>query len=185
MIVIEQLSIPDVLLMHSPVFPDPRGALEETWNAEDFAMHDLGVTFVQDLLTTNDKRGTLRGLHFQMPPHAQAKVIRVVTGSIFDVAVDLRESSPTFGHHVSIELSAGTGRALFIPKGFAHGFCTLEDATRVQYKVAGRYAPDCAGGIIWNDPDLNIAWPVKPSKMVLSDADRALPLLSELPILFD
>jgi len=184
MIVVEQTAIPDVMVIHSPVYPDDRGGMEETWNWAEFAKHDFDVQFTQDLLSTNKHRGTIRGLHFQMPPHTQAKLVRAVTGRIFDVAVDLRDSSPTYGQHIAMELAGGTGRALFLPKGFAHGFCVLEDDTIVQYKVAGRYAPDCAGGIIWNDPDLKIAWPVKSARAIVSDADRALPKLSELPTLF-
>lgn len=186
MITVEPLDIPDVKLVRTPVFPDPRGALEEPWAVGHFSGTALAdVAFEQDLFSHNTVAGTVRGLHFQGPPHPQAKLIRVTSGAVFDVVVDLRSSSATFGTSVFVELRAGDGRAVFAPEGFAHGFCTLEDATCVAYKIAGAFAPDCASGIAWDDPDLDIAWPVGPDTAVMSDRDRALPSLQDLPPLFD
>lgn len=165
-------------------FEDQRGFFSETYNVRQFADHGIDADFVQDNHSFSRRRGTIRGLHFQIPPHAQAKLVRVLRGAIYDVAVDLRTVSPTYGRSVSVELSAENREQLFIPAGFAHGFCTLEDDTEVLYKVDAYYAPDCERGLLWNDPALNIDWPVDEAKAILSDKDRTYPPLSDLPAYF-
>ena len=177
---IQPQSIPDILLITPRRFGDDRGWFSETYNKAELAEAGVDLAFVQDNHSLSAPAGTVRGLHFQRPPHAQAKLIRVVSGSILDVAVDLRQGSPTFGHHVAVRLDADTGGQLLIPVGFAHGFATLESDTQVIYKVTDRYAPDCDAGILWNDPALNIDWDVDESDATLSEKDANLPLLSDL-----
>lgn len=174
---IEPLAIPDVLLLRPRVFADGRGSFAETFNQAAWAQAGLFTGFVQDNHVVTEAAGVLRGLHYQLPPAAQAKLIRVVRGAIVDVAVDLRRSSKTFGHHVKVELKAGDWRQLFIPIGFAHGYLTLEPNTEVQYKVSAGYAPDLERGIRWNDPALAIDWGI--AEPVLSERDRTLPLLTQ------
>lgn len=168
-------------------FADDRGWFCETYSARTYA--DLGVTvaFRQDNHSMSRPAGVLRGLHFQRPPHVQAKLVRCVRGAIWDVAVDLRKESPTFGRYVAAELTAENGWQLFVPAGFAHGFLTLQPDTEVEYKVSDFYAPECDGGVIWNDPDLALPWPLKGAAPILSDKDQALPRLSELenPFTYD
>lgn len=168
-------AIPDVKLLMPRRFGDARGWFTETYNERSFAEVLGGAVFVQDNQAFSAARGTLRGLHFQRPPHAQAKLVRVLRGSVFDVAVDLRLGSPTYGQWVGETLTAQGGEQLFVPRGFAHGYCTLEPDTEVAYKVDGFYAPECDAGLIWNDPTLNIAWPVAPGEAILSDKDTRLP----------
>src|SRR5262245_16913886 len=150
---------------------DDRGWFSEIFHEK--RLYELGITcrFVQDNQAISKRAGTLRGLHFQVPPAAQAKLVSVVRGRIFDVAVDLRRDSPTFGRHVSTELSAETGRQLYIPVGFAHGYVTLQDDVVLMYKVSDYYAPASDSGICWNDPDIAIAWPFKESEIIISDKD--------------
>ena len=166
---------------------DDRGWFSEIFHEK--RLHELGITcrFVQDNQSSSKRAGTLRGLHFQLPPAAQAKLVSVVRGRILDVAVDIRRGSPTFGKHVSIELSAESGRQLYIPVGFAHGFLTLEDDVVVMYKVSDYYAPAHDSGICWNDPDIAIPWPFKDADIIISDKDRRLPLLKEFasPFAYD
>jgi dTDP-4-dehydrorhamnose 3,5-epimerase len=166
---------------------DSRGWLSETFH--DKRLRDLGIvcTFVQENQSSSSRRGTLRGFHFQAPPAAQAKLICVLHGRILDVAVDIRRNSPTFGRYVSIELSSDSGRQLFIPTGFAHGFVTLEDEVSVQYKVSDYYAPSCEGGIRWNDPDIAFPWPFNDVDIIRSERDEELPLLKglESPFRYD
>jgi dTDP-4-dehydrorhamnose 3,5-epimerase len=180
----QSLAIPGPLLIGVRRFADARGEFCETYSARDFA--DVGVTetFVQDNASLSRLPGTVRGLHFQAPPRAQAKLVRVTRGAIVDVAVDIRRSSPNFGRHVAVTLQAGDGRMLYVPAGFAHGFCTLERDTEVAYKASDLYAPALDGGVLWNDPDLDIAWPVATHEAVLSDKDRALPALHDLHTVF-
>ncbi len=159
---------------------DARGWFEETWRADAFAAAGIDVTFVQDNQSFSAKAGTVRGLHFQLPPFAQAKLVRVVSGAILDVAVDLRRGSPTFGRHVAVRLDSENGTQLFIPVGFAHGFCTLVENTAVSYKVSGVYSREHDRGMRWNDPALGIDWPVSEDEAQLSDKDRIAPLLAEL-----
>lgn len=177
------LAIPDVVLVRPKKFEDPRGFFAETFNAKKLAAA-LPLPFVQDNLSLSRPVGTLRGLHFQTPPHAQGKLVRCVRGKIFDVAVDIRTGSPTFGKYVSVELSGDTLDQLYVPPGFAHGFCTLEPDTEVSYKVTDYYAPECDAGILWNDSDIGIDWPLPPSGPVLSDKDTKHPGLRTIGDVF-
>lgn len=179
---IERLAIPDVLLIEPARFGDARGFFSEVWSHRAFAAQGLDVTFVQDNHSLSHEAGVLRGLHFQRPPAAQGKLVRVVRGSILDVAVDIREGSPTYSRHVAVELSAANWRQLWVPRGFAHGFCTLEPDTEVLYKVDAYYDRGADAGIAWDDPALGIAWPV--GAPVLSDKDRAAPRLAAIPAPF-
>lgn len=150
-------------------------------------MISLGIdsTFVQDNQSYSKYSGTIRGIHFQRPPRAQAKLVRCVKGRILDYAVDLRRGSPTYGHHVCAELSAQNGHQLFVPIGFGHAFVTLEDDTEVAYKVSNVYSPEHDGGIVWNDPALGIDWPLPDGGAVLSAKDQALPLLAQFESPFE
>ncbi len=172
------------LLIEVRRFGDARGVFAETFSRRDFAALGIAEEFVQDNWSRSDAAGTVRGLHFQRPPHVQAKIVRVLRGAILDVAVDLRRSSPTYAQHVAVELEEGDGRMLYVPGGFAHGFCTLRPGTEVAYKVSDVYAPACDGGVIWDDPEIGIEWPVDPLDVVLSDKDAKLPRLSVLPAIF-
>jgi dTDP-4-dehydrorhamnose 3,5-epimerase len=169
------LAIPDVKLITPRRIGDARGFFAETYNRDRFAAAGLIADFTQDNHSLSRPRGTVRGLHFQRGPHAQAKLVRVLRGAVFDVVLDIRPGSPTYGRHAAIELSAAAGAQLLIPEGFAHGFCTTEPDTEVFYKVNRDYAPDHEGGILWNDPGLGIAWPVVPAQAVLSERDRRWP----------
>jgi len=181
---VSPLSLPGVLLIRSNRFHDPRGYFAETYVQSDYLAVGIGNTFVQDNQSYSVAPGTLRGLHFQTSPFEQAKLVRVLRGKIVDVVVDLRRSSPTYGQHVAVTLSAENGEQLFVPAGFAHGFCTLVPDTEVAYKVDAAYsaAHDC--GVNWADPDLGIQWPVEKGSEVLSDKDRGLPRFKELPAFF-
>lgn len=161
-------------------FGDERGWFTETYNERAFAKLGIAVPFVQDNHSLSRPAGTVRGLHFQAPPHAQAKLVRCVRGRIFDVAVDVRRGSPTFGRSAAVELSADNGDQLFVPVGFAHGFMTLEPDTEVVYKVSDFYDAGSEGGVLWDDPDLGIAWPLPPDRALLSPKDRELPPLRAL-----
>jgi len=160
------------LLIAPRRFGDARGYFMETYSRRDFAALGIAEELVQDNQSRSATIGTLRGLHFQIPPRAQAKLVRVVSGRILDVAVDLRSDSPTYGRHVAAELSAANGLMLYVPAGFAHGFATREADTEVAYKVSDTYAPDCDRGLAWDDPALGIDWGVAPDQAVLSDKDR-------------
>lgn len=177
-------NIPDVCLIKPRVFDDARGWFMESYNYAQAKNSGIDVQFVQDNISFSKKAGTIRGLHFQAPPYEQAKLVRVLRGRILDVAVDIRKGSPFFGQHVAVELSAAGREQLFIPAGFAHGFCTLEDDTEVFYKVTNFYAPEHDGGIIWNDPDLGIEWPVSAQNVLLSDKDQKLPQLKDIRPVF-
>jgi dTDP-4-dehydrorhamnose 3,5-epimerase len=172
---IRPTAIPDVVLLAPRRFGDNRGWFTETYSTRAFAPAIGDVVFVQDNQAFSAQRGTLRGLHFQSPPEPQAKLIRVLRGSIFDVAVDIRTGSPTYGQWVGETLTAEGGEQLFVPRGFAHGYCTLEPDTEVAYKVDGFYAPSCDGGLIWNDPTIGITWPIGAGEAVLSSKDTVLP----------
>ncbi len=174
------LEIPEVILVTPAKFGDERGFFSETFNEATFIELGIAGPFVQDNHSLSRNKGVVRGLHFQSPPHAQGKLVRVVRGRIFDVAVDIRSGSPTYGRHVGVELSAANWQQLWVPKGFAHAFCTLEDDTEVIYKVTDYYAPECDAGIQWNDPDLGIAWPVSAQDAVLSAKDMKLPRLADV-----
>ncbi|CAN7655921.1 dTDP-4-dehydrorhamnose 3,5-epimerase [Bosea sp. LjRoot237] len=171
----EPLAIPAVVLIRPKKFGDARGYFMETWSAQDFAAAGISAVFVQDNQSLSAARGVVRGLHFQAPPAAQAKLIRVLKGAIFDVMVDIRVGSPSYGKWCAATLTADGAEQLFVPRGFAHGFCTLEPDTEVVYKVDGPYAPQTEGGIAWNDPDLAIDWPVSAAEAQLSGKDAALP----------
>jgi dTDP-4-dehydrorhamnose 3,5-epimerase len=177
---IKRLPIPEIKLVTPKIFKDARGFFSETWSARELAEVGITAQFVQDNHSQSCARGVIRGLHFQSTPHAQGKLIRVIRGAIFDVAVDIRHGSPTFGRYVSAVLSAENWSQIWVPVGFAHGFCTLEDDTEVIYKVTDYYAPDCDCGLAWDDPDLGIDWPVAPTEAILSDKDRRHPRLKEL-----
>lgn len=175
------LALPEVLLITPRRHGDARGWFSETWSRKSLATAGLDIDFVQDNQAFNARSGTVRGLHFQTAPHPQAKLVRVLAGAILDVAVDVRAGSPTQGRWVSARLTAEGGEQLFVPRGFAHGYCTLCDDVMLAYKVDGDYAPQTEGGVIWNDPDLAIDWPVAPDQAVLSDKDLVLPRLADLP----
>lgn len=166
--------LPGVFLLKPRRFSDARGYFVETYNRRSFQAAGIDVVFVQDNQSFSLRRGTIRGVHFQLPPEPQAKLVRVLRGSVFDVAVDLRADSATYGKWLGSHLTAERGEQLFIPRGFGHGFCTLEPNTEVAYKVDGYYALACDSGIVWNDPTLNIGWPVTPAEAILSDKDRGL-----------
>lgn len=185
MLEIEPTAIPDVKILTPKRFGDGRGFFSEVYNKQRFENFDLRLNFVQDNHSLSAKAGTIRGLHFQVPPFAQGKLVRVLRGRVLDVAVDLRRSSPTFGQHVAIELSAENWRQLLIPVGFAHGFCTLEPDTEVLYKVTGYYSAAHDRGLAFDDPTLGIEWPVAGAEAILSEKDRNHPLLAELPAYFD
>ena len=182
---VQALAIPDVKLIRTPRFSDARGYFCETFQRVDFAAQGLDYDFLQDNQSSSDRPGTVRGLHFQRPPFAQTKLVRVLRGSIFDVAVDLRRSSPSFGRHIAIELSSEGNKQLFIPGGFAHGFCTLEPNTVVFYKVDQVYSAAHDGGVNWADSQLGIEWPVASAEAILSEKDRGLPMLADLAPVFE
>lgn len=177
---IEPLAIPDVKLLTPKIFRDARGFFSETWNERLFNEAGIGTHFVQDNHALSAARATVRGLHFQISPRAQDKLVRVVKGAVLDVAVDLRRGSPTFGRHVSAHLSAENWSQLWVPRGFAHGYVTLAPGTEVIYKVTDYYSPEHDRGIRWDDPDLGIAWGVAPGEAVLSEKDTKLPSLAEI-----
>jgi dTDP-4-dehydrorhamnose 3,5-epimerase len=182
---IRPLPLPEIKLISAPRFGDTRGYFAETYVKRDFAAAGIRHDFVQDNESLSRARGTVRGLHFQIAPFAQAKLIRVLTGRIFDVCVDLRRSSPHYGRHAAVELGAETGDQLFVPAGFAHGFCTLEPDTTVLYKVDAVYSAEHERGIAWSDPALAIPWPVGADAAILSAKDAVLPPLRELSVYFD
>jgi dTDP-4-dehydrorhamnose 3,5-epimerase len=165
--------MPEIKLIKPRRFGDARGFFVETYNQRALAAAGITDEFVQDNHSRSEAVGTVRGLHFQTPPFAQVKLVRCSAGRIFDVAVDIRRGSPTYGRHVAVELSAANGWQLLIPAGFAHGLATLEPGTEVQYKVSADYSPANDAGILWNDPALGIAWPV--GIATLSDKDGKLP----------
>ena len=182
--VFERLQIPEVMVVKSTKHGDDRGFFSETYSGPIFSDNGINVTFVQDNHALSAQKGTVRGLHFQIPPFAQAKLVRVTRGSIFDVAVDVRIGSPTFGRYVSAEVSAESWNQIFIPVGFAHGLVTLEPNTEVIYKVSTLYSPEHDKGVLWNDPTLEIDWPMNAVDAILSDKDRSQPTFSELPAFF-
>ncbi|MBU2233088.1 MAG: dTDP-4-dehydrorhamnose 3,5-epimerase [Alphaproteobacteria bacterium] len=174
-----------VKLLQPRRFGDDRGWFMETYSEASALEAGIDVRFVQDNQSFSAAEGTIRGLHFQRPPHAQAKLVRCVRGSIMDYAVDVRRGSPTYGQYVAAELTAKGGEQLFVPVGFAHGFVTLEPNVEIAYKVSGLYAPDCDGGIVWNDPMIGIDWPLPETGAVLSDKDKVLPTLARFDSPFD
>ena len=182
---VTDLEIAGLKLITPRRFEDGRGFFSETYSERDLKeAAGLTDTFVQDNFSLSARAGTIRGLHFQRAPHAQTKLVRVNRGRIFDVAVDLRRSSPTYGKHVVVELSRDNWAQLYVPIGFAHGFCTLEADTEVVYKTSNPYAPEAEGGIVWSDPSLAINWPVNPQDVTVSDKDALLPSFANMAIAF-
>lgn len=180
MSLVEPTQIDDVKIITPRRFADHRGFFSETYSKKALAEEGINLDFVQDNHSLSVEQGVLRGLHFQIPPFAQDKLIRVISGSIYDVAVDIRHNSPTYGQHVGVTLTADNGKQLLVPKGFAHGFVTLEPDTQVIYKVTQYYAPECDKGLMWNDPDLGIDWGITPDKAILSDKDKTHPTFKQL-----
>ncbi|SDF36853.1 dTDP-4-dehydrorhamnose 3,5-epimerase [Limimaricola pyoseonensis] len=176
---IAETGLPGVVLLTPRRFGDARGFFSESWSQRRMAEAGMALDFVQDNHSLSAQTGTLRGLHFQSPPHAQAKLVRCGRGRLYDVAVDIRRGSPSFGRWVGVELSFENGHQLLVPEGFAHGFVTLEPDTEIVYKCSDYYAPDCDAGIAWDDPDLGIDWPLSGAP-VLSDKDAAAPRLSQI-----
>ena len=172
---VERTRIDGVLIVRPKRFGDARGYFSETFHAREFAAVGVEGPFVQDNQSLSAEPGTVRALHFQRPPHAQGKLVRCLKGAIFDVAVDLRGGSPTYGQHVAVELDAEQGLQLWVPAGMAHGFCTLTAMTEVAYKTTAYYAPEADTGLAWDDPDLAIDWPLPAGGPVLSAKDRTLP----------
>jgi dTDP-4-dehydrorhamnose 3,5-epimerase len=185
MLTVTPTKIEAVKVITPKSFGDPRGVFTETYNRNRFTEHGIGLDFVQDNQSSSVDTGTIRGLHFQSPPAAQDKLVRVLRGSIFDVAIDLRRSSPTYGQWVGETLSAENGKQLLVPIGFAHGFCTLEPDTHVLYKVTNFYSPANDLGLAWDDPDLAIDWPLNGGKAMLSDKDTRQPAFKSLPTYFE
>ena len=174
----KKTAIEGVYIIEPRVFNDARGYFFEAWKQEEFNAHIGQVNFIQDN-ESKSLRGVLRGLHYQKGELSQAKLVRVIKGRVLDVAVDIRKSSPTFGQHVMVELSEDNKRQFFIPRGFAHGFLVLSDEAIFTYKVDNVYAPQAEAGIRWNDPALNIDWPIDPREVLTSEKDLKQPLLSE------
>lgn len=177
-------AIPEVKEIRPIRHHDPRGFFSEIFRESVLRDSGIAVPFVQENHSLSVDRGVVRGLHFQIPPAAQAKLVRAAAGSILDVAVDIRRGSPTYGRHVAVVLSAEQGNQLYVPEGFAHGFCTLEANTEVVYKVSSYYSREHDLGLAWDDSELGIAWPVAAGEALLSDKDRRQPSLAELPAYF-
>ncbi|MEP3948243.1 dTDP-4-dehydrorhamnose 3,5-epimerase [Ascidiaceihabitans sp.] len=175
---VEHTPLDGVLILTPARFGDARGFFSESWNRTTMRDAGLDLEFVQDNHSLSARKGTLRGLHFQTPPMAQDKLVRCGRGALYDVAVDIRSGSATFGQWFGVELSAENGRQLLVPAGFAHGFVTLQDDTEICYKCTAPYAPDCDAGIAWDDPDIGVNWGI--SEPVLSDKDALAPTLKEL-----
>ena len=180
MVEVRPLDIAGVREIRIRRFADERGFFSEVWNAESWAEAGLATQFVQDNHSLSRRAGVLRGLHVQTPPFAQEKLVRVTRGSIFDVAVDLRRGSESFGKYVALVVSAAEWNQLLIPEGFAHGFLTLEPDTEVQYKVSRPYSPTHDRGIMFDDPAIAIEWPIAADKLILSEKDRSAPLLADV-----
>jgi dTDP-4-dehydrorhamnose 3,5-epimerase len=178
-------TLPEVKILAPARVGDSRGFFSEVWNRRAFAAVGIDVDFVQDNHIANPRRGTLRGLHYQLPPAAQGKLVRVTRGAVVDVAVDIRRGSSTFGQHTAVVLSADNWRQLWVPPGFAHGYCTLADDVEVQYKVTDFYSPQHERGIAWNDPLVAIDWPVPAAELTVSERDRGLPHLTAQPDIFE
>ena len=179
-----QTAIPDVVIIEPKIFGDSRGYFFESFSEKNFVEKVTDTHFVQD----NESKscyGVVRGLHFQNPPHAQAKLVRVIKGRVLDVAVDIRKGSPTYGKHVAVELTEDNHRQFFIPKGFAHGFAVLSEEAVFQYKCDNYYAPQSEGAIAWNDPDLGIDWGIPEAKVLLSEKDAKHPCLKDADIPFE
>lgn len=180
----EPLAIPEVLLLTPPRFADARGFFSETWSQSRYAALGVPGPFVQDNHSLSARPGTIRGLHLQVAPSVQGKLVRCTRGAIWDVAVDVRHGSPTYGRHVGAVLGAENWAQLWIPGGFLHGFCTLEPETEVIYKVTADWNRAAERGVVWNDPDLALPWPLAGGEALLSDKDTVLPRLRDCPAWF-
>jgi len=174
-----QTELPGVVLLTPRRFADARGFFSETYSKKTLAAQGIDIDFVQDNHSISQDTGTVRGLHFQSPPQAQAKLVRCGQGALYDVAVDVRVGSPTYGKWVGYELSAENGRQLLIPAGFLHGFVTLAPMTEIVYKCSDFYAPECDGAVRWDDPDLAIDWPLSGGTAAISDKDAVAPLMAD------
>ena len=183
MITVKELDLPGLRLLSPQLHHDNRGYLTETLNERDWKKHGLPGIFAQENQSMSLKKGTVRGLHAQKPPYAQGKLVSCVRGAIYDVAVDARPASPTFGRHVAVTMSEDDVYMFYIPPGFLHGFSTLVDNTIVTYKVTEFYAPGNEVGVLWNDPSLQIRWPVETASAILSDKDKVLPRFADMPLL--
>lgn len=177
---IEPTELSGVFIITPRLHEDARGIFVETWNNAEMRRAGIETEFVQDNLSVSTRAGTLRGLHFQAPPYEQAKLIRCARGAVFDVVVDIRRGSPTFGEWTGVELSKENGRQVYVPPGFAHGFCSLVDETEVVYKCSDHYAPACEGAIAWDDPGLGIDWAGLNGDPILSEKDRSAPRLNQI-----
>ncbi|WP_195573514.1 dTDP-4-dehydrorhamnose 3,5-epimerase [Paenibacillus sp. 1001270B_150601_E10] len=180
---VHETKLTDVKIIEPAVYSDHRGFFMESYNREKFLAYHMDYLFIQDNHSLSVEKGVIRGLHYQLNPKAQTKLVRVVKGAIYDVVVDIRRNSPNFGQWVGVHLSAENKRQLLVPKGFAHGFCTTEPNTEVLYKVDALYSPEHDRGILWNDPVLGIDWPT--DHPILSDKDMKHPLLRDADIKFD
>ena len=176
---IEPTDLSGILIISPRRFGDDRGFFCETWNASGLADYGINTTFVQDNQSLSSAVGTIRGLHYQSPPHAQDKLVRCGRGALLDVAVDIRKGSPTYGEWVAVELSAENGKQLLIPKGFLHGFVTLEPDTEILYKCSDYYAPECDGAIRFDDPNIGVDWGISADQAVLSEKDASAPFLKD------
>ena len=176
---VEHLRVPGLILVTPPRFGDDRGFFSEVFKLGAFRDAGIGIPFVQDNQSLSSQRGVLRGLHCQIGPNTQGKLVRVLRGSIWDVVVDIRRGSPTYGQYADALLSAENWGQLWVPGGFLHGFCTLEPDTEVVYKVTAPYDKAAERGVVWNDPDLALPWPISADEAVLSDKDKVLPRLSD------
>lgn len=181
---IKSFDVAGVKLFIPPRIGDERGYFAETFRSDLFAQHCGNFSFVQDNESRSVRQGTIRGLHFQSEPHAQGKLVRCTAGALFDVAVDIRHGSPTFGQWVGETLTPDNGKQLWIPPGFAHGFCSIEPNTVICYKVTGYYSAECDKGLRWDDPAIGITWPDAADPETLSPKDRQQPLLADLPVYF-
>lgn len=177
---IEQTRLSGVVVLTPRRFADNRGSFSESWNKTTLAKAGFDIDFVQDNESHSKDRGTVRGLHYQSPPHSQTKLVRCGQGRVLDVAVDIRKGSPTFGEHFSVELSAENGKQLLVPAGFLHGFSTLTEDCVLLYKCSDFYAPECDGAVHFSDPALGIDWGIDMDTAVLSDKDAAAPMLADI-----
>lgn len=181
---VKQTQIPGVVIIEPRLFKDDRGYFFESFSERDFNTQVREIHFVQDN-ESKSSYGVLRGLHFQKPPYAQSKLVRVIKGAVLDVAVDIRKGSPTFGQHIAVELTEENHRQFFIPRGFAHGFSVLTDEVIFQYKCDNFYAPQSEGALAWDDPELGIDWKIPTDKVILSEKDKHHPRLKDAEWVFD
>ncbi len=181
----EKSELPGVLLIRFAPIDDERGLFVDVYREAAFQDAGITETFTQNAIARSNQINTVRGLHFQRPPAAQSKIVRVQSGRVFDVVVDLRRGEATYGRHIALEMAADDFVALYVPVGCAHGYVTLSDEAEIHYAICGDYSPADAGGVLWNDPNLGIHWPIAPNDAILSEKDEALPPLSALPPIFE